>query len=63
MKKGYRETSVTHKEAVTKLAIQSKGSGVDPLLHTQLKADKKHHREILMKLLHSIKDIMKIVVV
>lgn len=28
---------------------------MDALLSTQLKADQKHHREMLMKLLHSIK--------
>lgn len=50
------ENSVTHKEAVTKLvAINSKGTGVDALLSTRLKADQEHHREMLMKLLHSIK--------
>ena len=50
------EKSAMHTEAVMKLvAIESKSSGIGAQLSTQVLTDQRHHREMLMKLIGSIK--------
>ena len=48
------ECSSMHKEATEKLATKARGVGIDAQLNAQLRNDREHHRNMLMKLLQAI---------
>ena len=49
------EKSISHREAVSKISSISKGVNVRALLSKEKEAEMRHHREMLLKLLNSIR--------